>query len=287
MRFSILPLSLSLMAAACSVPEPSAQVANEAQDRVTAILNAGVRTQLGEAKFLFDPLYDNHFGSLAEMDDTLIEAIISGDAPYDNVDAVFVSHAHGDHFSPEYFNRLMAAQSGIQIIAPEQAVADMRAHELWDEGFAARITAIALSNGEAAQKFDVAGATVEAIRTPHAGWPERHSDVHNITFRVSATRASGELVRVMHMGDADPAKQHFTMNAKFFCCARTNLVMVPFWFFREEDAGMLIDRTLNAQSAVGVHVPVQTPAWLADSEWKHFTAAGQKAEIPAFETAQN
>ncbi len=271
----------ALALAGCSAAPASEAPAGESSrvDAVTSILNAGVSANMGGAKFLFDPLYDNHFGSLAEMDEPLIEAIINGSAPYDNVDAVFVSHAHGDHFSAEYLNRMMAAQPGVQLIAPAQAEEAMRGHELWQDGFAERITSVTLSNGEAAERIEVAGAVVEALRTPHAGWPERHSEVHNITFRVSATNAAGAPIRVMHMGDADPAAQHFTMNSRFFCCARTNVVMVPFWFFQQDQAGLLIDRTLNAERAIGVHVPVQTPAFLEGSDWTYFTKVGEEVSI--------
>ncbi len=279
LRSSFVTLIGAVALAGCSAAPAQDQVedngSSTTSDRATAILNAGVSAQLGGAKFLLDPLYDNHFGSLAEMDDALIEAIIAGVPPYEDVDAVLVSHAHGDHFSPEYFNRLMAAQSDVQIIAPEQAIADMREHELWQAGFAERITSIELRNGETSERISIAGSTVEAIRTPHAGWPERHADVHNVTYRV--TGPSG--TRIMHMGDADPAAQHFAANTRFFGRARTNLVVVPFWFFREDDVSILIDRTLNAQEAVGVHVPAQTPGWLAESEWRYFTRVGQEVEI--------
>ncbi len=273
--FGALTLAGCSAAPASEVPT----VESSGEGSVTSILNAGVSARMGGAKFLFDPLYDNHFGSLAEMGEPLIEAIINGSAPYDNVDTVFVSHAHGDHFSAEYLNRMMAAQPGVQLIAPAQAEEAMQGHEMWQDDFAERITGVALSNGEAAERIEVAGVVVEALRTPHAGWPERHSEVHNITFRVSATNSVGAPIRVMHMGDADPAAQHFTMNSKFFCCARTNLVMVPFWFFQQDDAGLLIDRTLNAEEAVGVHVPAETPAFLTSSEWDYFTKVGEELPI--------
>ena len=84
----------------------------------------------------------------------------------------------------------------------------------------------------------------------------------------------------MHMGDADPDPQHFAAYQSFFADQRTGIVIVPFWFLGAEDAGALFDKTLNAQSAVGVHVPVKTPASLAGGEWEYFNTLGQQLPIP-------
>ncbi|MEP3050768.1 MAG: MBL fold metallo-hydrolase [Erythrobacter sp.] len=287
MKHTMIPLITASIAALLALPacngeaisngDALAQAAPTEGDKAVAILNAGVRTELGEVKFLFDPIYDNHFGSLAEMTPSVTEAIVSGVAPYDAVDAVFVSHAHGDHFSAQHLNRLLAAQSGVQLIAPAQAIEAMQAHQLWQDGFADRVTSVTLENGADAMRFEIAGAQVEAIRTPHAGWPDRHAQVHNITFRISAPSGA----RVMHMGDADPAEEHFAPHSTFFANARTGLAFVPFWFLNEEDADHLFDQTLNVEQPVGVHVPVSTPGFLSDGKWEFFSGEGQEVAVPA------
>lgn len=249
-------------------------------DKVTSILNAGVTAELGEedqsVKFLFDPLYDDHFGSLEELGEPLIEAIIAGKAPYDDVDAVFVSHAHGDHFSVSQITRLLAAQADVTLVAPEQAVAQMREGDGWDAGYEARVVGIEIENGEAATSFEVAGATIEAIRSPHSGWPDRHSHVHNLSFRVSARNGA----RVMHFGDADPGVQHFEPHAEFFASARTGLAIVPFWYLNTNNPDELIDETLNAQGVVGMHVPVDEPDFLEGSGYDYFNELGQEVAVP-------
>ncbi|MCK0127427.1 MBL fold metallo-hydrolase [Erythrobacter sp. F6033] len=283
-----------LMLAGCG-QEPNASVADRMlpdhapleATGVTSILNAGVTARLGvqsePVKFLFDPLYDEHFGTLEPLDAALIERIIAGAAPYDNVDAVFVSHAHGDHFSPAAFNRMMAAQSELQIIAPVQAIEQMRSDAGWDPVFAARITEISLENGEQAEAFTIAGANVEAFRSPHTGWPDRHADVHNITYRVSASTGAAAYQRIMHFGDADPARSHMGPHGAFLSSARSGLAIVPYWHFGTANSDRLIDETFNAESAVGMHVPVSVPEWLAKTDRAYFTEEGQVADVPETE----
>lgn len=258
---------------------PPAQAEIVEGDKAVSILNAGVRAEMGGAKFLFDPLYDDHFGTFEVMGDALIEKIVKGDAPYDGVDAVLVSHAHGDHFSASNLNRLMATQKGVKLVAPKQAVDAMRENAQWQDRFEPRIVAIELENGESAESFEVEGTLIEAFRSPHSGWPERHFDTHNITYRLSST----EGVRVMHLGDADPGTEHFEAHRALLESSRTALALVPFWYFGTRDPEALIDETLNADSAVAMHVPVETPRVLQSGKWDYFSEEGQERALKSSE----
>lgn len=255
--------------------------------QATSILNAGVMTQhaaigdSGGAKFLFDPLYDDHFGSLAELTPDLIEAIIAGAPPYDGVDAVFVSHAHGDHFSVSQLTRMLEAQDQLVLVLPSQGLDQLREGSDWQAAFEARVRPIALENGEASEPMAIAGASVEAFRSPHAGWPDRHANVHNITYRVSVMGKFASVSRVMHLGDADPAPVHYEALEEFLQAKRTGLAMVPFWFTNREDLEQILDEGLNAQSMVAVHVPAKVPDRLEKGDWTYFSKVGEVLEIPA------
>lgn len=252
----------------------------------TSILNAGVMTEHGRAegnsvKFLFDPLYDDHFGSLEELTPELIDAIIAGSAPYDGVDAVFVSHAHGDHFSVSQLTRMLEAQSELVLVLPSQGAKRMREGADWDAEFEERVRSVALENGEASEPLMIEGATIDAFRSPHSGWPDRHANVHNITFRVSVPGKAGSVSRVMHVGDADAAPEHYEALKDFLEAERTGLAFVPFWFTAREDLDAIIDDVLNARAMVAVHVPEKVPKRLEQGEWAYFSEAGQILEIPA------
>ena len=254
----------------------------------TSILNAGVMVEIGpsdgvRAKLLFDPLYDDHFGSLEQLTPELIEAIVLGAAPYDGADAVFVSHAHGDHFSESQLTAMLAAQPELQLVAPGQAIDRLREFSGWEEGFAERTHSITLNNGEASQGFEIAGVMVEAFRSPHNGWPDRHFNTHNITFRVSAPSGEGRFGRVMHLGDADPAAEHYVEFAEFLAAKRTGLAMVPFWFYQQDDLQGLIDERLNAEMPVAMHVPVRVPNYLSEGQAPYFSETGEQLDIPATE----
>ncbi len=288
--------------ASCSdLSPPTSAIEAESGDQAatntaTSILNAGVMTQMGAGadgslKFLFDPLYDDHFGSLQQMPPELIAAIVSGAAPYDGVDGVFVSHAHGDHFSARHLTDMMVKQPQLQLAVPGQALEAMREMDGWSADLETRIHSIELENGEAAQAFRFggngaadSGAIVEAFRSPHSGWPDRHAATHNITFRVSV-EGEGAAATVMHLGDADPAAEHYAALSDFLSARRSGLAMVPFWFYGAGIDPAIITEVLNAQSSVAVHVPVRVPAYLEDGEQSegraYFSGIGEVLEIPA------
>lgn len=253
------------------------------EGQARAILNAGVMGELGGAgtpvKFLFDPLYDDHFGSLEELPDDLIETIVAGDPPYDGVSLVFVSHAHGDHFSARHLSRMMTAQPNLRMIAPAQALEKLKEAAEWEAAFEERVTAITLENGDEARRLILAGAEIEAFRSPHSGWPDRHAGVHNLTFRVTVPASNGRALRVMHVGDADPDPVHFEPHQAFLSRVRTGLVIVPFWFARGEKTPEVTKSLFNADDAVAVHIPQKEPEWLSRSEWSRFTEEGQTLPV--------
>lgn len=273
-------------------PRPNVEAAVETapalaagEGRVRAILNAGVMGEVALAgdpvKFLFDPLYDDHFGSFEELPEALIEAIVTGEPPYDGVRLVFVSHAHGDHFSARHLARMMAAQPELRLVAPAQAVARLAEATAWQPAFEERVIAIALENGEQSESLSLAGAEIEALRSPHNGWPEDHSNVHNLTYRVSVPVDQGRALRVMHLGDADPAPEHFEPHKAFLSRVRTGLVIVPYWFAGEGVTMRERREPLNADGAVAMHVPRVAQDWLVRSGWDYFHAEGESLPVPA------
>jgi len=80
----------------------------------------------GETKVVFDPLFRNGYGQYQLLPKAMEEALFAGELPFDGIDAVFISHHHGDHFSPKDILRLLKAQPGIHLYAPIQAVNGMR-----------------------------------------------------------------------------------------------------------------------------------------------------------------
>lgn len=59
--------------------------------------NEGLMVVHGDTKVIFDPLFRNDYGQYLLLPPEMEAALFAGEAPFDGVDAIFISHHHGDH----------------------------------------------------------------------------------------------------------------------------------------------------------------------------------------------
>lgn len=242
----------------------------------SAIRNEGVMVEVGDTKILFDPIYDNDFDTYQEIPETLASALTVGAAPYDGIDAVFVTHAHGDHFSATGLNAMLAAQPALLLYAPGQAIDMMREAEGWSEDFKGRTRPIVLEFG-LVEAYGLEDMEVQAFSIPHAGWPQNHQSLQHYVYRVSFAGGA----RVMHLGDAAHDAVHYEPHDEALANGKTGIAFVPFWMLLDPAARSTIDDHLNASHVVGIHVPADVPAVLRESGEDFFSVLGETRDIPA------
>jgi L-ascorbate metabolism protein UlaG (beta-lactamase superfamily) len=182
------------------------------------------------------------------------DGLLTGAAPFDDVDAVFISHMHPDHFSVDEMILYLETHADVTVYAPQQAVELMR-DAAANDGIFDRVVSVPLARLDAPLSYTEGDLTIDVVRIPHAGWPAR-ADVSNLVWRV--TLSDG--VTVMHLGDADPDDAHFAPHALHWQKTRTDRAYPPYWFFAMGDGPVLIAERLNTAGATGVHVPMELPA---------------------------
>jgi L-ascorbate metabolism protein UlaG (beta-lactamase superfamily) len=217
--------------------------------------NEGVLVVAGESKILFDPLFRNAYGQYELVPEETERALFAGEPPFDGVDAVFVSHYHDDHFTPSVMLDYLRVRSDVRLYGPEQAVQGLRGAADADDAVFERVEAIDLDYPQPPVMLAMPGIVIEAVRIPHAGWPEGRLDVENIVYRVTLEEGA----TVIHMGDADPNDVHFERDAEFWGRRTTDMAFPPYWFFVSDMGPGIIGDRINTRSAVGVHVPTRMP----------------------------
>src|SRR5688500_3375071 len=91
-----------------------------AHDRAEAkyLGNEGVLVARGDTKVLFDAFYAESFdGRYTLVPTPLEQAMMAGQAPFDGVDAIFISHIHPDHFNSRKTIAYMRAHPDVQLYA--------------------------------------------------------------------------------------------------------------------------------------------------------------------------
>ncbi len=241
------------------------------------IANEGVLIRQGEMSLVFDPLPQTGFGVYPEPSQEQIAALMNGTGLYNGLDLVFISHAHGDHFSPAATIKLLRAHPKLHLVAPSQAIDYMRDDEHWREEYLARITSLDMAVGDKPEIFSVAGAAISALRIPHSGWPNARLDVQNMVYRVTLKGGA----TVIHMGDADSRREHFQPHADHWTARRTDTAFPPYWFFLSEAGKAILKDDINAEKATGVHVPIKVPAELKESGADYFSNSGESRAVKA------
>ena len=224
--------------------------------RVHYIANMGAMVERGDTKVLFDPLFRNNFDLYDPVPAEIEAALLAGSEPWDSVDAVFISHYHEDHFDPATILELLRKQSTIELFAPEQAAAAIR--ELVanvEDSVLERVHGLTLANGETSADVELGALLIEAIRIPHGGWPNRHSHVENLVFRVTIDSHT----TVMHLGDAEAADDLYTAQPEHWQERHTHFAMPPYWFFLSDEGRQILEDRIAADTSVGMHVPAEIP----------------------------
>lgn len=220
--------------------------------------NEGIMVSAGETKVLFDAFYSDSYGHYTLVPDTMRQALLNSEPPYDHVDALFVSHVHGDHFSAAPTLAYLRANPDVILYASEQVIEALGADE---EAIIKRLRPIALAVGDEAQRFTLGDLEIDAVRIPHAGGMGR-ADIQNLAFRVSLEQD----MTVLHLGDADPATELFAAHQEHWDAKPLQVAFPPYWFLGSAEGRSILERQLKAQRSIGIHVP--TAAAQASDEWR-------------------
>ena len=260
----------------------AAGAAHEQAAKAHYLANAGVVVTHGDTQVAFDPLFRNTFNRYDPVPEAMEQALVTGEPPFDSIDAVFISHYHGDHFEPALILDWTERNPSLQVYASTQAIDAILAVRDTTESVERRLNAIAMQAGDAPQQIRSGDLLIEVIRIPHAGWPSRMTDVENLAFRVTLS----DETTVVHLGDADDNEAHFFQQAEYWESRHSHLAMPPFWFFLHDEGRGIVDDYLAADVTVGVHAPSDMPNKAADRDEELdgrdvFTQPGETREIPS------
>lgn len=253
-------------------------VAHDVDSSARYLGNEGVLVVHDDLKILFDAFYTDSHGQYVLVDPGTQKAIKAGQKPYDGIDAVFVSHAHGDHFSVEPTLDYLAAHPAVCLFVPEQVADLLRAELPHDDLRLKQIFSFDVAPGDAAQKHRMGKLLIEAVNVPHSGG-KRMAGISNLVFRVTL----GDWPTVMHMGDAGPDEAYFASLQSHWDARSTDLALPPYWFFLDSSGVVILDSMIKPRQSVGIHVPAEAighgAAWRKRAGGDLFTDPGEWRSI--------
>lgn len=232
--------------------------------------NSAVLVESNGKKVLFDPFFHNDFGIYQLVPEHIQHAIMQGDAPYDGIDAIVISHAHEDHFSASDVATYLGRFPKTRLIAPQQAIDLIAEYSLP----ATQLIGFDIAFDAPPQQKQVDDIRIQAVRIPHAGWPAR-KEVQNIVFQI----VLGDSFSVMHMGDADPDDVHYLPYKSHWQNHNTTVNFAPYWFFMSAEGRDILNEILQVEENIGVHVPREVPKFLKQSAYLYFSVPGERRQF--------
>ncbi len=240
---------------------------------VTYLGNTGLMVSHGDEQIMFDPFFHNHYNNYQLVPADIRTAIFDNETPYESIEMILISHAHGDHFDANDLVKYLKLNPKTKLIAPTQAVDQLKKHDGF-VGIEKQIHGINLIYGDQPVEVELGEIKVEIVRIPHAGWPGR-ADVSNLVYRVTLN----DELTVMHMGDADPDDIHFKPWANYWEKRVTDNAFPPYWFLTSESGKQILSDRINAKRHTGVHVPVKVPDELKNSGGEFFSQPGKVLKV--------
>jgi len=218
---------------------------------LTYVANSGVLAACGDVKILFDALFDKPNPEYRAPAPEVLDKIMKGAPPFDGVGLVLVTHNHPDHFDAGLAVRYLEAQAGATLLAPADAVAEMRKAASDWAGIEPRVIALDLKVGEK-ERRDIKGITVTGFRTLHSGGLEAPMNLMYL--------ADFGGRRVFHEGDS--ASKIDEYKAFGLGSEPVDLALVHYWFPFVPDYARLLLEVIKADHVALTHLPVKN-----ESDW--------------------
>jgi len=213
---------------------------------LTYVANSGVLVTSGDFKVLVDALFDKPNPEYRAPVPQVLDKIMKGEAPFDGVDLVLVTHNHPDHFDARLAVRYLEALPEPLLLAPADAVVEMRKVAADWTRIGPRVVSLDLKVGEK-EKKDLKRIPLTAFRTLHSGGQESPMNLMYL-FELDGWR-------VFHEGDSTGKPDDFQV----FGLGGTpvDLALVHFWFPLEPNCARFLQEVLKPDHIALTHLPIR------------------------------
>lgn len=247
--------------------------AQPARLTITYLANMGVQLQGGGKSVVIDGFHHGALAEYAALPPSMLAALEGARPPFDAIDLILTTHRHRDHFEPASVAARLRADPSAVFVAAVETVDSLRAGT--PAGVpAARVRGIRPPR-RSGQRLTVAGIDLTVLDLPHNPTPSRR--VANVGFIVEIGG-----VRVLHVGDADPAVEGYEPHR--LAQGAIDVAIVPFWYLT--GSGRAVLGSIGARILVATHVPpsdtaaVRRRVMASDPNATVMTTPGQRLPIP-------
>ena len=208
------------------------------------IANSGVILRYKDTKVLIDGVHTKTPKPYFSVEHKTIEKMLLNKEPYNNIDLMFFTHHHSDHFEAEFTNEILRRNKHTQLVATTSVLDMLSKCSNYNELMAAQIRPITLPLYKSLQ-MNLNSIPFEVISLSHDG--ETYKGVENYAYLFEMKNKA-----ILHVGDAQASLSNFE-NAEIFK-KHVDYLIVPFPFIGLS-AGRKIISNLNPLKVIVTHLP--------------------------------
>ena len=223
---------------------------------VTYIANEGFLIQSGSYKIMFDVLFGGIQGDWCDQpSDSILQKMIKGIAPFNNINVVFVSHYHTDHFSSRLMGEFLENNKSTILVCTSQVNDALSKAENY-AGFSERVKYFK-PDSFYDTAINCAGIKVRILRIDHGKYYEkdsktgeminRHQNVENFAYSVNINGYN-----ILHSGDGSPSNREqfikYDIGKNIF-----DLVLLD-RVFLNTDGNDILEKYINTINLVYMHI---------------------------------
>jgi L-ascorbate metabolism protein UlaG (beta-lactamase superfamily) len=234
---------------------------------VTYLANEGFMIAGGGRKVLIDALFGKGLNGYAVVSPAQRELLEQARAPFAEVDAVFATHFHDDHFNAESVLAHLTHNPQAFFFSTNQAADKLKARGKF-EAVKTRVVA-ALPKEGARIHTGHRGLGVQFLNIHHG----RSRPVENLGFIIEITGK-----RILHIGDSEAEPAVFQKYE--IVKDRIDVAFLPFWYFLSNDFKRAVREQIQPRHIVVMHIEtdsllnrVRSGSW--EKKWAQI-----KAEFP-------
>lgn len=211
---------------------------------VTYLGNEGMLIEYQDKKIIIDGLFDDISGRFDSPDYDIMDDIIAGRAPYNNVQAALITHAHPDHFDAPSFARFLFNNKKSAMVMTMQAADSIKTKTDLYDSISSRIAVTPWVKGW--QTNDIGDIGVKSAYTRHAG--KAFAKVQNQIFLITI----GDK-KILHVADTQMDVDYFDDLRLIY--EDIDLAIVPFWFLTNLFGAEIVEKHIEAKKVAGMHLP--------------------------------
>jgi L-ascorbate metabolism protein UlaG (beta-lactamase superfamily) len=208
---------------------------------VRYVANSGMLLTISRRRFLIDaPIRAGipPYATSSREERALLEA---ARGPYQDVDAILITHWHEDHFSADAVAAHLSSSPRTILVSSPEVIDRVRGVA---PGLHASRLRAALPSPGGSEQVDIGGVPVHVLRLRHN--PARRLPEQHVGFLIGATAPA------LHVGDADPAIDNF---AGLKSLPPVDLAFLPFWYVADAANRRVVADAIRPGRIVAMHVP--------------------------------